>query len=261
MDWIELLHKAVLAEGSQAAVAAKIGYSPAVVSRILSGNYNGSADAVREAIMTIYGGKTMQAIPDGYMKNAAGHLVPIESIDEIDLARDTFVRELHAKARAMSEALRQFKQEVRADYQAFIDLSAEKYDARLGGEKGNVSLKTFDGCMEIKREISELIEFDERLHVAKALVDECLREWTRGSDPKIRTLIESAFQVDKKGQVNTKRVLGLRKLRIDDPRWKQAMEAISDALTVAGSCTYFRFYQRDEKSGKLAQLGLDFSGA
>lgn len=260
MDWISLLRKAVLAEGSQAAVAARIGYSPSAVSMALNGNYNGSVDAVRTAVLTIYGGRIMQHIPDGYKLNAVGHLVPIESIKEIDLARDEFVRQVVAKAKAQSEAIRLFKKEIQDDFQAFIDLSAERYGASLGGEKGNVGLKSFDGRFEVTREVNETMEFDERLHVAKALVDDCLREWTRGSDPKIRTLIESAFQVDKKGQVNTKRVLGLRKLKFDDEKWNLAMEAIGDALTITGSCTYFRFHERDDQ-GKYQQIVLDFSAA
>jgi len=202
---------------------------------------------------------TTAQIPEGYKKNAVGHLVPIESIQEIDLARDEFVSSMVAKAKSFEGILKAFKANIRDDFQAFVDLSAEQYKACLGGEKGNISLKSFDGTMEVSRDISELIEFDERLHIAKSLVDECLREWTKHSDSKIRTLIESAFQVDKKGNVNTKRILGLRKLKIDDEKWKSAMEAISDAITVTGTRIYFRFYERGDQDN-LQQINLDFSG-
>jgi len=202
---------------------------------------------------------TTAQIPEGYKKNAVGHLVPVESIQEIDLARDEFVSSMVAKAKSFEGILKAFKANIRDDFQAFVDLSAEKYQANLGGEKGNISLKSFDGGMEVSRDISELIEFDERLHVAKALVDECLREWTKHSDSKIRTLVESAFQVDKKGNVNTKRILGLRKLKIDDDKWKLAMEAISDAITVTGTRIYFRFYERGDQD-RMQQVNLDFSG-
>lgn len=198
-------------------------------------------------------------IPEGYKQNAAGHLVPIESIQDIDLARDEFVGTMVAKAREFEGVLKAFKAAVRADFQAFVDLSAEKYKVSMGGEKGNISLKSFDGTMEISRDISELIEFDERLHVAKALVDECLREWTKHSDSKIRTLVESAFQVDKKGNVNTKRILGLRKLKIEDEKWEKAMDAISDAVTITGTRVYFRFYERGDQD-RMQQINLDFSG-
>jgi hypothetical protein len=60
------------------------------------------------------------------------------------------------------------------------------------------------------------------------------------------------------GSVNTARILGLRRLAIDDVQWQQAMEAISDAIQVSGTKEYLRFYTRDE-SGKYQQIPLDFA--
>lgn len=260
MTWNELLRKAVLAEGSQASVAARIGYSPAAISQAISGNYNGSTEAIAQAVLATYGGKAMQqTIPDGYMQNAVGHLVPIESIKEIDLVRDEFVRQTITRAKEFSERINQFKSSLAGDFQAFIDLSAEKYGVTLGGIKGNVCLTSFDGGYKVMRDVSERIEFDERLQAAKALIDQCLSDWTRDAGSEIRTLINDAFQVDKKGRINTKRILGLRKLKIEHPTWLSAMEAIGDAVTVTGSCTYYRLHERTD-SGDYVQINLDFSG-
>jgi len=202
---------------------------------------------------------TEQSTPEGYKRNALGHLVPMEQIEEVDLLRDEFVLRAMEAVKAMEANLTAFKDQMTGDMDAFLDLSAEKYGARLGGAKGNITLTSFDGKYRVTREVAERIEFDERLQVAKALVDECLREWTKFSASEVRTLIEDAFQVDKKGRINTKRILGLRKLKIDHPTWKQAMEAIGDAVTITGSCVYHRFYERDEQ-GKYQQISLDFSG-
>ena len=46
MAWQALLAKAVMVEGSQAAVARKLGYSPATVSTVLAGSYNGNMAAI-----------------------------------------------------------------------------------------------------------------------------------------------------------------------------------------------------------------------
>ena len=69
-------------------------------------------------------------------------------------------------------------------------------------------------------------------------------------------LINDAFQVDKAGNINTKRVLGLRRLDIQDERWQQAMQAISDSLQVAGSKEYLRIYLR-KGDGSYRQIKLD----
>lgn len=197
-------------------------------------------------------------IPDGYKKNSLGHLVPIETIKEEDLARDEFVLEAVAKARNISHVVTTFKLQLADDMQAFLDLAAEKYGATLGGARGNVTLTSFDGRYQLMRAVSDLLDFNETLQAAKALIDTCLREWTSDSRPEVRALIEDAFQVDKKGKINAKRILGLRKLNINDEKWRRAMEAISDSLTVTGSRTYFRLYERDE-GGNYRQIPLDFS--
>jgi len=195
---------------------------------------------------------------EGYKQNSLGHLVPIEQIEEVDLLRDDFVLKSAAAAKEVGAALAAFKDQLAGDMDAFLDLSAEKYGVKMGGAKGNIQLSSFDGKFKITREIAERIEFDERLQAAKALVDECLREWTKFSASEVRALIDDAFQVDKKGKINTRRILGLRKLKIEHPTWKKAMDAIGDAITITGSCVYHRFYERDDQ-GKFQQINLDFA--
>lgn len=64
--------------------------------------------------------------------------------------------------------------------------------------------------------------------------------------------------MDKEGKINTRRVLSLRSLDINDEKWLQTMDAISDAIQVASSKEYIRFYERDEH-GKYQQISLDFA--
>ena len=100
MTWRQLLGRAIVAEGSQSAVARRLGYSPSAISAVLGGSYNGSAKAIEAAVRNIYGGKTVteQAVPAGYKRNAIGHLVPIESIKDEDLLRDEFVQRVIEQA-------------------------------------------------------------------------------------------------------------------------------------------------------------------
>lgn len=200
-----------------------------------------------------------QSVPEGYMRNAIGHLVPIESIKDIDLVRDQFVRSIIERTKDFSSQIEAFKQQLADDVQAFVDLSAEKYGVKNGAVSGRwVPLMTFDGQYKVTREISDLIDFDERLQIAKELVDECLEEWGQTADSKVKTMLADAFQVNKKGRVNVQKVLGLRKFKFEDHRWKEAMEAIADSLTVVGTRPYYRMHERDA-SGKYQQINLDFS--
>jgi len=199
-------------------------------------------------------------VPAGYMKDAQGRLVPVEMVKEIDRTRDELVRDLVARAEPLRRNLADYRKGAMDDIEAFIELSAERYGAKIGGSKGNVTLMSFDGEYKIMRAIDEYTVFDERLQVAKLLIDECIHEWAEGSRPEIRTLINDAFQVDKTGKVNTRRVLGLRRLDIQDARWKKAMDAIGESLQTVGSKTYIRIYQR-QSDGSYRQLPLDVCSA
>lgn len=185
-----------------------------------------------------------QTIPAGYRADANGRLVPESMIKPIDLTRDQLVSELARKALDMSNLIAQFKAGVFADINAFVDLSGEQYGVALGGKKGNLSLYTYDGRFKVQVAVAEHLVFDERLQAAKHLIDECIVAWSADSRDEIKVLVQSAFDTDKEGKINTGRVLGLRRLDIKDEKWQRAMNAIGESLQVVGSKSYVRFYER-----------------
>jgi hypothetical protein len=195
-------------------------------------------------------------VPEGYLKDPQGRLVPVDMIKEIDVARNDLVKEIVAGAEAAAATLQAFKLAAMNDVAAFVELSAEKYDAKLGGVKGNVTLTSYDGEHKIQLAVAEHLVFSEQLQAAKALIDECLHDWTKDSRSEIRVLINDAFQVDKEGNISTNRVLGLRRLDISDAKWQKAMQAISDSLQVAGSKSYLRIYRR-HGDGNYSLVNLD----
>lgn len=200
-----------------------------------------------------------EQIPSGYMQNAQGHLVPVETIDDLDLLRNDLVIETVSRAQELRQDLALFKEVVIDDINVFVDLAAEKYKTKFGGKKGNLSLTSYDGKYKLMIAISDTITFDERLLIAKQLIDECIHVWTENSSGNIKALIEHAFQTDKQGNINTGRVLGLMKLKIADDKWKQAMEALKDSISVASSKSYMRLYERTGSEGKYEQISLDVS--
>lgn len=203
----------------------------------------------------------MQTIPAGYKADNQGRLVPLALIRPVDLARDELVTELATEAVELSKRLSAFRDRAHADVGAFIDLSAERFGVKMGGTKGNVSLVSFDGRYKILRAISNNLVFDERLQAAKALVDECLTEWTAGTRDEVRALIQDAFRVDASGRVDVQRILSLRRIAIEDPRWKRAMTAISESLSVASTKSYIRVYERVGQTSEYRQIGLDLASA
>lgn len=204
--------------------------------------------------------KTMsETIPDGYWQDANGRLVPADLIKDIDKARHELVMEIVAKAKEQHLLLVAFKASTFADISAFVELSADKYNAKVGGNKGNITLMSFDGKYKLVRQMQDNLAFDERLQAAKALIDACIKDWTQGSRSEIKALIDNAFQVDKEGKISTGRVLGLRRLDIQDPQWQSAMQAISDSVQVLGSKPYIRIYERVGDSDNYQPISLDLA--
>ncbi|HEY0955362.1 MAG TPA: DUF3164 family protein [Pseudoxanthomonas sp.] len=202
-----------------------------------------------------------QTIPDGYRVDARGRLIPEAQIKPIDLARDQLVRDIVLGASKLATELQAFKRGAFDDIEALVELSADQYGVKLGGKKGNVQLVSFDGRYKVLRAVADRITFDERLQAAKVLIDECLNDWTDKGPGELRVIVQDAFDVDKAGNINVGKILSLRRHKIDDERWKRAMDAIGDAIQVIGTTPYIRVYERIGDSDKYRLLSLDLAGA
>ncbi|MDD0973836.1 DUF3164 family protein [Pseudomonas fontis] len=199
-------------------------------------------------------------VPEGFWQDAQGRLVPESMVKPIDQERDRLVKHLVNRASELSTKLADFKAVAFGDIEAFVELSAEQYSAKVGGKKGNVTLYSYDGLFKIQRAVQESIVFDERLQAARALIDDCLRDWTQGARPEVVTLVNDAFRTDTKGEIRTARVLALRRLEIRDERWQRAMTAIGEACQVIGSKSYIRVYERIGDSDQYKAISLDIAG-
>lgn len=200
---------------------------------------------------------TAEQTADQFRRNSKGHLVPVDQIKDIDKLRDDLVMEVIGKVTALQKEMRRVKDEIATEVEAFLELSAREYDTNYGGKKGNVTLSSFDGEYRIVRAVADHLAFDERLQVAKELIDQCIHEWTAGSSSEVQALVEHAFQTDSAGKISTARVLGLRSLNIQNEKWQQAMQAIMDSIQVTGSKSYLRFYKRQAQEGAYRQISLD----
>lgn len=194
-----------------------------------------------------------------YLPNARGDLVPIEKIKDVDVLRDQTVRTIVREVEVVSRDLKDLKRLVFEEADAFIALSFDRFGITQGGPKGNVTLMTHDGEYKVTIDVQDALSFDERLLAAKALIDKCIVRWSSGANANLRVLVNDAFRVDKKGNVDTKRILELRRYEIDDPDWSAAMAAIGESIKVTMSRRYLRVYRRKSAGDGYTMIPLDFA--
>lgn len=196
-----------------------------------------------------------------YWRNAEGALVPVEAIRPADLLEDETVRKIIGFAKPLSAEITRFWQHTRKDIGDFVDLMLQHYKTTRGGKKGNITLVSFDGMLKVELRVTKQIEFGADLQAAKVLTDECLAGWSQGSGAEIRTIVHTAFNVDKDGKVNQQALLGLLRHDFNDERWKSAMEAIRNAIRVRATKEYLRFFERSSVDGDWQSITIDLAQA
>lgn len=187
----------------------------------------------------------------------SGDTVPVRFVPKHDKDRDRLVEKLFKAAADVNHRLLALKDLTSGNINAYIERRTQEYKLAPNRE-GNYILATFSGDKQLQMKIGKFIDFDDRLQFAKQKIDNCLERWSEGADAKLRTVVFDAFKIDRKGRVDTKRILGLRKLAIKDKEWQEAMDLIGKAVTVVSSKTYFMFRFK-EADGEWRTMPLDLA--
>ena len=192
-----------------------------------------------------------------FREDSRGAWMPESSIKPQDILKDDLVESAADKIVDMRDKMKQLNQEIKDEIRAYIELIGEKYGVKLKGNKGNITLTSYDGKTRIVISISESIYLDENVIAAKELIDEYLEDEIKDASFDIKQLVTSAFRV-KQGVLDVRSILKLRSLRIDDERWKKAMDIIADSIVVKSSKSCLRLYKQNAE-GSMEYVPLDFA--
>ncbi|WP_339077051.1 DUF3164 family protein [Acetobacter sp. AC2005] len=202
---------------------------------------------------------TMQTVPDGFMQDSRGRLVPEANVRPSDKLQDELVRRLHREAEPVRQFMMDFKRLCFAEINAFLDLVAEQYSTKLGSEKGNVTLTSYDGTLRVTVAVGNVISFGPEIQAAQTLIHSCLNRWSEGANANLKAVVLDAFDVDKQGSMNVGKILALRRLEIDDEEWQRGMQAISDSVRVDVTKDYVRLHRRPSPDAKWELVTFDLS--
>lgn len=197
---------------------------------------------------------------DGSWIDAVGDPIPLKYIDPVDKKRDQLVEKQIRQAFLIQERMAKFKKTVLADIGKYLDWLADRHGEKALSPGGNYMLTGFSGNKRLQIKVNKVIEFDERLQLAKKKIDACLERWSQGANENFKVVVFDAFRVDRKGNVDTKRILGLRKLKIKDAEWVAAMDLITEAVTITGNRRYLMFQVKENNDAEWETLRLDLAG-
>ena len=201
-------------------------------------------------------GDVQSVLPDDLVLTSTGGYVSRRTVRPDVLLQDQTVRMLCERALATRAMLRLFRDAAFSDVDEFLSVLAEKYGAK--NRRGtNAMLESLDGLFRVEVSTGHFLALGPELVAAKALIDECLTKWTAGGNVHVQALVNDAFDVGSEGRVRVDRILALRRSAIDDPTWKRAMDAISDAVKVTHSKRYIRFHERPNLDAPWQQICLD----
>lgn len=192
--------------------------------------------------------------------DAKGDPIPVKYVDPVAKKRDVMVEKLHRLALQEQERLRKLKELVRHDIARYLDWLATTNGEEALNPGGNYNLDNFSGNMRISVKVNKVIAFDERLQLAKQKIDRCAAEWSVGAHENLQVVVSHAFIQDKKGNVDTSRILGLRTWKIKDPEWQAAMDLITEAITITGTREYLIFQVKGNTESEWQTIRLDLAG-
>ncbi|WP_320034821.1 DUF3164 family protein [Halarcobacter sp.] len=196
----------------------------------------------------------------GWWIKKNGESVHPERVKIEDKLKDEMIDSILGKAAGVTEVIKKFKEDAYDEVDSYFELLLDKYGVETKKGVKGFTLENFSGTAKIQVATADNIIFDEKLQIAKKKIDEYLHEITQDSNPDIQQLISKAFEVDKKGEVNPRKILALRSYDITHPKWLEAMAIIAESVEIVASKQYIRFYTRENQRENYKQVSLDIAG-
>ncbi len=186
-----------------------------------------------------------------------GAEIPAKYVPSIKKKEDRTVSKIHQKALKLHNMLKEFKEEaiIMAD-DMYREMAMEN-KIMLDDKPHNFTLFSFDKSIKIEMQVHNRIEFDSTIDFAQQKINEFLEEKTKGIDDELIVIIQSAFKTSR-GRLDAKKIMQLFSLKINHPKWKEAMEILKNSMNINHTKRYLNIYAKDEE-GKYKLVTLNFS--
>jgi|GEM_PF-3068445 len=194
------------------------------------------------------------------LTRADGRKIPKRAIPALRILEHETAQEIVAIFEEIRAYNERRKEEIFEKVGAYRDLAYQEYGARLGGNAGGMTIRTYDERISVIMAQYTYQSITSALPVAQALVNEILDDLVEGSSDDIRAIVSEAFARDETtGRVNVQKIMGLSRLELAHPRWPEAQRALRDAVAISGRKLAVRCTRRDTPEAAPRQVVVDFS--
>lgn len=202
----------------------------------------------------------MTATPKTYF-DPAGIAVAAKYVPAYDKKRDATAKAILKEFLRAEALLADVKANSVRRILALQDAAAKASGIKpLGGAKGNIQFRSFDGTITVRYDADAKTEFDERLAMAQQLINEAVQEIA--VDAKNADLVEiatRAFQPRSTGRLDMQRIRDLCHYNVRHPKWKQAVEIIKQCERQVGTRNYIRVCVRENLDSAPRHINLDIA--
>lgn len=191
--------------------------------------------------------------------NRNGKPIPMKNIPKHIRRRDKTVVSIMKLALKLQERMKSDKAKMHKLVNDYCKYVAEVKDSSDLTPEGNLQLSDYANLNLVSLYQNQIIGFDEQLNVAKGIINKCLVKWSKGSNVNLRIVVDNAFKIDSKGNLNRATILGLCQIEINDKNWEKAISLIKSSIFTKDTKQYLKIAKRSDTKEKFHGLTLDMS--
>lgn len=190
-----------------------------------------------------------------------GQAIPAKYVKSYDRQRDATAQAILKDWLKAQQVLANVKERTVARITALQEAARKDSGVKdLGGAKGNIQFRSFDGNIVVRYDADARTEFDERLALAQQLINEAVHELAAGAkDADLVEIATRAFQPRRSGRLDMQRVRDLCSYNVSHPKWKQAVDIIKKCERQVGTRNYIRVAVREDADKRPAFIALNIA--
>lgn len=211
---------------------------------------------IAERIKMLFTATTELKKTDETIKDSQGRLCPVSMFSDVQIARDRLIKQQVSEAIRRAAELDIYHKDLIMEITEFFRISAAEHGTKGLGDEDGATMTTINGLMKIKLVKAKSAIANEKLMIAKGLLEDMVEKRGSNLEPFFKTLALSAFETTATGQMRIDKVVELKSLRCEYPEWIEIKNALEQAIEFVFKKRYVVFYIRQSIKDDWQQLSL-----